>query len=57
MFYVYQEGYYGTELIGKSPTYEGAAKIKADRDAKWEVGFLWHTYISDKQEKEYSFFD
>ena len=57
MFYVYQDGYYGTELIGKSETREGAEKIKADRDAQWEPGFLWNTRISDKKEKEFGCFD
>ena len=57
MFYVYQDGYYGTELIGRSETREGAEKIKAERDAQWESGFLWSTRITDKPQKEASYFD
>lgn len=57
MFYVYMDGYCGTELIGKSNTYEGAEKIKAEQDSKWEPGFLWSTRIGDKEEKEFSCFD
>ena len=57
MFYVYLDSYYGTELIGESETREGAEKIKANQDAKWELGFLWHTRISEKKEKEFSCFD
>lgn len=57
MFYVYQDGPYGTELIGRSETRERAEEIKAERDAEWEPGFLWSTRISDKKEEERSFFD
>lgn len=57
MFYVYQDSFYGTELIGRAETRERAEEIKADRDAKWEPGFLWSTRITDKPEKEFSCFD
>lgn len=57
MFYVYQDGYYGTELIGRSETREGAEKIKTARDAEWKPGYLWNTRIADKPEKESSYFD
>ena len=57
MFYVYQDGYYGTELIGRAKTRKEAEEIKAKRDAKWEPGFLWNTRIAEKEEKEFSCFD
>jgi hypothetical protein len=57
MFYVYQDSFYGTELIGSSETREGAEKIKADRDAEWKPGYLWSTRIAEKPEKETSYFD
>lgn len=57
MFYVYQDSPYGTELIGRSETREGAEKIKAERDADWKPGYLWSTRISEKPEKEVSYFD
>lgn len=57
MFYVYQDGYYGTELIGSAETREKAEEIKAKRDADWKPGFLWRTRISEKKEKEFSCFD
>lgn len=57
MFYVYQDGICGTELIGKSETYEGTQKIKDERDAQWRPGYLWTTRISDKEEKETCIFD
>ena len=57
MFYVYQDGFYGTELIGSSESREGAEKIKADRDAQWKPGFLWSTRISEEKEKETNYFD
>lgn len=49
MFYVYQDGLYGTELIGRAETHEGAQKIKAERDAQWKPGFLWSTRICEKK--------
>lgn len=57
MFFVYQDSYYGTELIGSSETRDGAEKIKADRDAEWEPGFLWSTRITEKKERETTYFD
>lgn len=57
MFYVYQDSPYGTELIGRSGTREGAEKIKTERDADWKPGYLWGTRISEKPEKEISYFD
>lgn len=57
MFYVYLDGYYGTELIGKSQTYEDAEKIKAKFDTKWKPGYLWRTRITDREEREFSCFD
>lgn len=57
IFYVYQDSFYGTELIGTAETREKAEEIKAERDEKWKPGFLWHTRISEKKEKEFSCFD
>ena len=57
MFYVYMNTPYGTELIGSSEDIAVAEEIKAKQDAKWEPGFLWHTRITDKKEKEFSCFD
>lgn len=57
MFYVYLDSFYGTELIGSSEDIKVAEKIKADKDAEWEPGFLWSTRITDKKEKEFSCFD
>lgn len=57
MFFVYQDSYYGTELIGRAESRDRAEKIKADRDAEWKPGYLWHTRITDKPEKEFSYFD
>lgn len=57
MFYVYMDHYYGKELIGQSEDLEVAKKIKADQDAKWEPGFMWSTRITEKEEKEVSYFD
>lgn len=57
MFYVYMDSFYGTELIGKSETREGAEKIKAEKDAQWKPGYMWHTRITDHEVKEFSCFD
>ena len=57
MFYVYMDSFYGTELIGRAETREGAEKIKADKDAQWKPGYLWSTHIAEKPEKEFSCFD
>ena len=57
MFYVYLDSPYGTELIGKSEDLAVAEKIKADKDAKWQPGYMWSTRITDKEEKEVSYFD
>ena len=57
MFYVYLDTIYGTELIGKVKTIEKAKKIKEEQDKKWKVGDMWRTHISEKEEKELSFYD
>lgn len=57
MFYVYMDHPYGKELIGKSEDPEVAKKIKADKDAKWEPGFMWRTRITEKEEREVSYYD
>lgn len=57
MFYVYMDSYYGTELIGASEDYNEAQRIKAEKDAQWKPGYMWNTHITDKKEKEFSYFD
>ena len=57
MFYVYQDSPYGTELIGRADNRERAEEIKAERDAQWKPGYLWSTRITEKQEKEVSYYD
>lgn len=57
MFYVYMDSPYGTELIGKAKSQEKAEEIKAEQDAKWEIGFTWSTRIEEDEEKEFTCFD
>ena len=57
MFYVYMNYPYGTELIGRSEDRAKSEQIKADQDAKRKPGFMWSTYITEKEEKEFSCFD
>lgn len=57
MFYVYLDHYYGKELIGKSEDLAVVEKIKADKDAKRQPGDMWHTRITETEEKEVSYFD
>lgn len=57
MYYVYLDSPYGTELIGKSNDKSVAEKIKSDQDSKWEVGCMWNTRITEKEEKEYNYYD
>ena len=57
MYYVYLDSPYGTELIGKSTDKSVAEKIKSEQDSKWEVGFMWNTRITEKEEKESSYYD
>lgn len=57
MYYVYLQGYYGTELIGSSESLEEAQKIKAEQDAKWETGFMWDTKLTTVKQKETSYYD
>lgn len=57
MLYVYLDSPYGTELIGKSETPEGAEKIKAEQDSQWKPGYMWRARIANKEEKEFTCFD
>lgn len=57
MYYVYLDSPYGTELIGKSTDKSVVEKIKSEQDSKWEVGFMWNTRITEKEEKESSYYD
>lgn len=57
MYFVYLISPYGTELIGKSSNKSVAEKIKSDQDSKWEVGYMWNTRITEKEEKEYNYYD
>lgn len=57
MFYVYLDSFYGTELIGRAETREGAEKIKAEKDAQWKPGYMWRTRITDHEVKEFTCFD
>ena len=57
MYYVYLQGYYGTELIGSSESLAEAQKIKAEQDAKWEPGFMWDTKLTTVKQKETSYYD
>lgn len=57
MFYVYLDSTYGTELIGKSDDRSVAEKIKSEKDSKWEVGDMWATRLTEKEEKEISYYD
>ena len=57
MYYVYLQGFYGTELIGSSESLEEAQKIKAEQDAKWEPGFMWDTKLTTVKQKETSYYD
>lgn len=52
-WYVYMDSPYASaERIGSSDTKEEAEAIKAKKDAEWKPGYLWNTYISDKEIKE-----
>ena len=55
-YYVYLNHPYGVELIG-SGTLEECEKIKAKKDAQWQIGDYWSTEIVDHQIKEYSMYD
>jgi hypothetical protein len=57
MYYVYLQGFYGTELIGSSESLEEAQKIKAEQDAKWEPGFMWDTKLTTTKQKETNYYD
>ena len=57
MFYVYLDSPYGTELIGKSDDSSVAEKIKSEKDSKWEVVDMWATRLTDKEEKEITYYD
>jgi hypothetical protein len=57
MYYVYLQGFYGTELIGSSESLETAQKIKAEQDAKWEPGFMWDTKLTTTKQKETNYYD
>ena len=57
MLYVYLDSPYGTELIGKSDDRSAAEKIKLEKDSKWEVGDMWATRLTEKEEKEISYYD
>jgi hypothetical protein len=58
MYYVYLDSPYGTELIGKSTDKSVVEKIKSEQDSKWEVGFMWNTRITEKEEpREVSYYD
>lgn len=52
-YYVYMDSPYASaELIGSADSKEEAETIKAKKDAEWKPGYLWNTYISDKEIKE-----
>lgn len=55
-YYVYLISPYGVECIGRG-TLEECEKIKARKDSEWQIGYMWDTYISDHEEKEYSMYD
>ena len=58
MYYVYLDSPYGTELIGKSTDKSVVEKIKSEQDSKWEVGFMWMTRITEKEDpREVSYYD
>jgi hypothetical protein len=57
MYYVYLQGFYGTNLIGSSESLEEAQKIKAEQDAKWEPGFMWDTKLTTTKQKETNYYD
>jgi hypothetical protein len=57
MYYVYLDSSYGTELIGKSTDKSVVEKIKYEQDSNWKVGFMWSTRITEKEEKENSYYD
>ena len=57
MFYVYLDSPYGTELIGKSDDRSVAEKIKSEKDSTWEVGDMWATRLTEKEEKEITHYD
>lgn len=56
-FYVYMDSPCGTELLGKSNDINVAEEIKAKKDAEWKTGYLWHTRISETEEKEITCWD
>lgn len=56
-YYVYMDSPYGTELLGKTKDRKVAEEIKAKKDAEWQIGYLWHTRISETEEKETFCFD
>ena len=52
-WYVYMDSPYASaERIGSADTKEEAEAIKAKKDAEWKPGYLWNTYISDKEIEE-----
>lgn len=56
LFYVYLEHPYGRTTIG-SGTKEECEKIKAKKDAEWQSGYSWHTYISAEKLKDFDMYD
>lgn len=56
-YYVYMDSPCGTELLGKSKDIKVAEEIKAKKDADWKPGYLWHTRISETEEKETTYWD
>lgn len=55
-FYVYLDHPYGRTTIG-SGTKEECEKIKAKKDAEWQSGYSWHTYISADKLKDFDMYD
>lgn len=55
-YYVYLHSPAGTEIIG-SGDYESCKKIKENKDAQWEPGYMWFTEIVNDKQKEASYFN
>lgn len=55
-YYVYLHSPAGTELIC-SGTKEECEKAKAEKDAKWKTGYMWHTELTNKPVEEVNLWD
>ena len=56
-WYVYMDSFYGVELLGTYNTEEEALEAKAKKEADWKPGYLWTVFVTNKEQKEVSYYD